>query len=124
MKTEDKDQIHETLETKDLETEKQDRELEKTNKKNSKPIRVTNREIELLKFLSVMKFSNFEVLWRRFYFNLKNGSLSKSDAYAEERVNALLGLNLIKKSEITIHGMKFYTLSNRGFSFLEKILGP
>jgi hypothetical protein len=65
MKTEDKDQIHETLETKDLETEKQDHALIKTNKKNPKPIRVTSREIELLKFLSVMKFSNFEVLWKR-----------------------------------------------------------
>lgn len=124
MKTEDKDQIHETLETKVLGTENKDHELVKTKKKISKPIRVTAREVELLKFLSVMKFSNFEVLWKRFYFELKNGSLSKSDVYADERINALLNHKLINKSEISIYGMKFYTLSNRGFSFLEKVIGP
>lgn len=123
MKTEDKDQIHETLEVKDLGTENQDHELVKTKNKNSKSIRVTNREVELLKFLSVMKFSNFEVLWKRFYFELKNGTLSKSDVYADERINALLSLKLINKSEISVYGMKFYTLSNRGFSFLEKVIG-
>lgn len=123
MKTEDKDQIHKTLEIKSLETEKQDYESIETKKKNPKPIRVTNREVELLKFLSVMKFSNFEVLWKRFYFELKNGTFSKSDVYADERINALLNLKLINKSEISIYGMKFYTLSNRGFSFLEKVIG-
>lgn len=124
MKTEDKDQIHETPETKKLESKKQDHELVKPKKRNLKPVRVTNRELELLKFLSVMKFSSFEVLWKRFYFELRDGTLSKSDVYADERISALLKLGLIKKSEITIYGMHLYTLSNRGFSFLEKILGP
>jgi hypothetical protein len=59
MKTEDKNQIHETLAIKDLETEKQNHELEKTKKKNPKPIRVTTREIELLKPKSENRCASF-----------------------------------------------------------------
>lgn len=124
MKTEDKNQIHETPETKELDRKNQSQNSSTANNKKSKPIRVTSRELELLRFLSVMKFSSFEVLWKRFYFELRDGTLSKSDVYADERISALLKLGLIKKSEITIYGMHLYTLSNRGFSFLEKILGP
>ncbi len=61
--------------------------------KKSKPsesILLTKRDFEIIRFISEMKFASLQDLYERFFKTLKDGSESKSDWWARERLSELL----------------------------------
>lgn len=66
--------------------------------------RITDREIDLLKFLLEMKFAHIEHLYKIFYWNEN----SKGDSYARERLRLLMKSGFVKSKIVSLGDPHLY----------------
>jgi len=78
--------------------------------------RITDREIDLLKFLVEMKFAHLKHLYKIFYWSED----SKGDSYARERVRLLIRAGLIKSKIISIGDPHLYFATPLGVRMIQK----
>ncbi len=75
---------------------------------------LTERDLEIIKFICEMKFSSIDEIYFKFFKTLKNGSESKSKWWARERL-----ADLVKNNYLT----KLYSFSDRKAYYLGSVKG-
>jgi Fe2+ or Zn2+ uptake regulation protein len=87
----------------------------------SKPERVmklTNRDLEILKFVLEMKFVSIEDVYHRFFKVKKNGELSKSDWWTRDRVYQLQKHGFLRKLSFYTEARWFYVATEKAYNLL------
>jgi hypothetical protein len=75
---------------------------------------LTERDLEIIKFICEMKFASIDEIYFKFFKTLKNGSESKSKWWARERLT-----DLVKSNYLT----KLYSFSDRKAYYLGSVKG-
>ena len=99
-----------------MQTEFKIENIKNTNQKQNLKYNLilTERDLEIIKFICEMKFSSIDEIYFKFFKTLKNGSESKSKWWARERLT-----DLVKSNYLT----KLYSFSGRKAYYLGSVKG-
>lgn len=77
-------------------------------------VKLTRRDLEILKFILEMKFASLDEIHWRFFRTLENGQESQSNVWADQRLRQLCQAGFLERTRSFSESVSLYLVTSRG----------
>lgn len=94
----------------------------RTEKKYVEKIKITNRDLEIIRFCLEMRFATIEQIYQRFFKSTYSGTVSQCDRWAKERLFQLRQADYLKLQKNFSTGQNLIVPTLKGYMLVRNLL--